>query len=362
MSDSLNTFVDSICKESHLRVENDFGDGFVRLKIDEAQRRQAEQDIRCSEDVLIELLRNSRDAHARVLFVALNKIGSVRRITIIDDGEGVPHKMHELIFEPRVTSKLDSSHIDKWGVHGRGMALYSIKTNTQEAYVATSEKGLGCAIVVQSDTEKLKEKADQSSFPNFDFESNNTVKIKGPKNLIRCACEFAIEHRNTLLVYVGSPVEIATTLYSFGISSVSKIDRIFQSDLSEIPLCKRLAFAPDEQSFAQIASDLGLPISSRTARRIMDGELKAQDSLIDIIQNHLIVKSTNKGSNATKKRTASKRGKIYLAEDDLREFKDGVSQSFSSLAKSYYLENDVDVKVQTKPDKIVVEIPLIQHE
>ena len=38
---SLTEFIDSVCGESHLRVEADLGDGFVRLRSSEAERRQA---------------------------------------------------------------------------------------------------------------------------------------------------------------------------------------------------------------------------------------------------------------------------------------------------------------------------------
>ena len=46
--------------------------------------------------------------------------------------------MQERIFDARVTSKLESMKMDRWGVHGRGMALFSIKQNTDEARVVTS--------------------------------------------------------------------------------------------------------------------------------------------------------------------------------------------------------------------------------
>ena len=62
--DTLSDFIDDVCGESRLRDEDDLGDGFVRLRSSEAERRQAAQDIRSSEDVVIELLRNARDAGA----------------------------------------------------------------------------------------------------------------------------------------------------------------------------------------------------------------------------------------------------------------------------------------------------------
>ena len=66
-SETLAAFLDSTPAGTRLRVEDDLGDGFVRLRVSEAERRQAKQDIRCVEDAVIEMLRNARDAHARTI-------------------------------------------------------------------------------------------------------------------------------------------------------------------------------------------------------------------------------------------------------------------------------------------------------
>ena len=137
--EALEAFIENVCGDSHLRVEADLGDGFVRLRSAEAERRQAAHDIRSTEDIVIEMLRNARDAHAKSIFLAVSREGQRRRLVMIDDGDGVPAAMHERIFEPRVTSKLDSMHMDKWGIHGRGMALYSIAVNAETARVVASD-------------------------------------------------------------------------------------------------------------------------------------------------------------------------------------------------------------------------------
>ena len=49
---SLAGFVASVNGEGHLRVEYDYGDGFVRLRTSEAERRQAAQDIRNTESIV----------------------------------------------------------------------------------------------------------------------------------------------------------------------------------------------------------------------------------------------------------------------------------------------------------------------
>lgn len=108
----LKDFVDKHAQTSHLRVEKDLGGGFFRLRASEAQRRQAQQDIRSIEDVIIEMLRNSRDAGAHNIYVATNTEESFRNLLVIDDGSGVPKGHHKVIFEPYVTSKLDTMTTD----------------------------------------------------------------------------------------------------------------------------------------------------------------------------------------------------------------------------------------------------------
>ena len=90
---SLEAFVKGVVGEDKLRVEEDLGHGFVRLKSSEAERRQAAQDIRCSEDVVIEMLRNARDAGARNIFLAVQRDDTARSLVIVDDGAGIPEAM-----------------------------------------------------------------------------------------------------------------------------------------------------------------------------------------------------------------------------------------------------------------------------
>ena len=54
MEDSnLLGFIEEVSGDQHLRVEEDYGQGFVRLRSAEAERRQAKHDIRCVEDIVI---------------------------------------------------------------------------------------------------------------------------------------------------------------------------------------------------------------------------------------------------------------------------------------------------------------------
>ena len=86
-TEGLADFINAISGEDRLAVEESFGDGFVRLRTAEAERRQAKHDIRSVEDIVIEMLRNARDAHAGTIFVATSKSDDLRSLTFIDDGD-----------------------------------------------------------------------------------------------------------------------------------------------------------------------------------------------------------------------------------------------------------------------------------
>ena len=135
----LISFIASMSGEGNLRVEENLGEGFVRLRVSEAERRQAKHDIQHVEDIVVEMLRNARDAGARNIYVATSKEEGVRTLLFIDDGDGVPEDMRERIFDARVTSKLESMKMDRlhpvpaWG-HRSGYqsilhVLLSVPTN-----------------------------------------------------------------------------------------------------------------------------------------------------------------------------------------------------------------------------------------
>lgn len=357
---SLADFVESVSGGSHLRVEHDFGDGFVRLHTSEAERRQAIQDIRSSENIVLELLRNSVDAHATLIFLAMSRDGDNRLITVVDNGDGIPESMHDHVFEPRVTSKLDTNHIDAWGMHGRGMALYSISVNADTARVAQSAPGLGCAMNVRTNVKKLPERSDQSSFPTFELSEGGSVNVRGPRNILRTACEFALETRDSCTVFVGSPVEVAATIYAYGVSTLSTIDRVFCKDTRELPLTKRLATAPDPDTFATLAGEMGLEVSERSARRIIDGEIDELDSMLDRITFSSSPK-TNPGNKGASRKAPIDGRSFRLQKSDAEQLSDSVSGAFSDIAERYYLEPDVEPSVRCSRDRILISIPIVKR-
>ncbi len=353
---SLHDFVKSVNGTSHLRIEHDFGDGFVRLQTSEAERRQAAQDIQCSENIVLELLRNSRDAHAKNIYVAMSRDGSKRHLTVIDDGDGIPKNMHGLVFEPRVTSKLDSSHMDAWGLHGRGMALYSISVNSEYAAVTASDVNRGTSIRVRTDVGVLPERTDQSSFPTFELTEKGKVNVRGPRNILRTACEFAIDSRSCCAIYIGSPAEVCATLYAYGTETLSTIERIFCDDIESLPLIKRLATCADPESLQQMAALMGLDMSTRTARRIIDGEVNELDPVLDRIS--IEPSAQGKASKKKKKPGIDNRG-LKLTPQDRQMLATSLGRSFEDIATKYYLDANVDPSVRVTRDKIIVTVPIV---
>lgn len=364
--ESLHDFVKEIVGEDSLRVEEDLGQGYVRIKSSEAERRQAIQDIRCSEDIVIEMLRNARDAGAKNIFLAFGREGRMRTIVIIDDGCGIPEGFHDRIFQPRVTSKLDSAKLDKWGIHGRGMALYSIASNADYSQVQKSEAGLGASIKVKTNTEALPERADQSTFPVFE-RTERGFSMRGPKNILRTAAEFAFEHRDSITVYCGTETEIIASLYEHGIQGLPASKRLFPDSEENVDLTLAVSLSQDELQLVERASELGIDISSRSARRILDGEISAAPSLMTRLETESFPGSGREESPSLADDDDDMRPIIGNASNrsprisraDLDDLEESLQEPFGALAERYYAEKGRP-QARQRGSKLIVEFELIE--
>ena len=370
-SEDLAQFVESVTGESHLRVEDDFGDGFVRLRSAEAERRQAKHDVRSVEDIVIEMLRNARDAHAHSIYLATGREGNTRRLVMLDDGDGVPDHMRERIFEARVTSKLDTVHMDTWGIHGRGMALYAIRENAKLARIQETMPAGGSSFLVETDATKLPEKTDQSTHPAFIRTAAGTVTVRGPRNIVRTATEFAYIDRTSVQVYMGSAIEIAATLWAFGRSVLSKSTLAFCNDPAQLPILKRISIAGTPEEFADIAASLGLQLSARSARRIMDGQIQPLQDLA----SQVVIRDENAKPQRAKKSAAPAHAtdqpddgllhvdprSLKIAPEDLAAFRAGVARAYADLAEAYYLDENVVPSVSVQKNGIRITIPVVME-
>jgi hypothetical protein len=351
--DSLLDFVSAVSGDQYVKVEETLGDGFVRLKISEAERRQAKHDIRSVEDVIVELLRNSRDAHARRIYVTNSREGDIRTLTVIDDGVGVPVAMHDRIFEPRVTSKLETMVMDRWGVHGRGMALFSVRSNVTSAVLAASDAHKGSSIVVVSDSTRLPEKADQSKWPTVerDPETGKLAVNTGPHNIVRRVVEFAVEHPD-LEVYLGTPTEVVASIVAHARGRLDARQLLFCDDPRDLPVWLRPAVAGDAAELVTLCAGIGLAISERTAHRVLGVELEPLDSVLESVA-------------PTPEPTDPKRPDIYrdrrglrIHPSDTREFQRRLEDAFDLVAERYYLHLSGEPKVTVGRDNITVRFPV----
>lgn len=347
-------FVSSMGGDRALRVEENLGEGYVRLRVAEAERRQAKHDIRCVEDAVIEMLRNSRDAGARHVYVATTREGAIRTTTMLDDGSGIPSHMHDRVFEARVTSKLESLKMDRWGVHGRGMALYSVRENSVSAQVMSSAPGKGSSLRVVTDSNSLPERADQSTWPQLGVDDEGTPScLRGPHNIIRACCEFALEERGACEVYLGSPAEIVATARARVAPSPDASELLFLDCLDQLPVLERLAVAADAAELLDVALSLGLEMSERTAHRIVSGQIRPLRSVA--------ARLTHRGDPSKRPREvdlARDRRSLRISREDAEEFSRAMERDFALLADRYYLSLSADPKVKVGRKRITVTFDL----
>ncbi len=361
--EELIAFISDVSGEDITRVEADLGEGFVRLNVAEAERRQAKHDIQSVEDAVIELARNARDAHARRIYFAISAEGGTRMLTIIDDGDGIPTHLHEQIFEARVTSKLESLSMDRWGVHGRGMALYSIKHHAKQARVVTSAPTKGTSIQVRFDMTSVKERADQSSLPYLERSEEDALEVKrGPHNIVRALVECMLE-RAGITIYLGSPSQIAATLLAHARIKHPSSTLLFTDDAAELIVTDRLAVAADASELSSIAQELGLMLSERTAQRIFCGEIKPlEDVLTQAKRASRIIKNearSQEEATAAQTRAAQAaalkdlRG-LRIAPEDRDELLRDMEQAFVQFAEKYYLSLMDCPRLRVQSDKITI--------
>ncbi len=357
-SNELISFITSMTGEKNLRVEENLGEGFVRLRVSEAERRQAKHDIQHVEDIVIEMLRNARDAGASAVYLAMTRTEDERRLLFIDNGCGVPSDMREAIFEARVTSKLESMRMDRWGVHGRGMALFSIKENCRTARVLDSAPGLGSIFEVVAATDTLPERADQSSWPQVSRDEEGAlVCTRGPHNIIRTVCEFALEELHGCDVYLGSPAEIASTLYANANHELDASRLLFIDDEKELPLVDRLGFASDAADFIRIAHDMGIDISERTAHRILSGVLEPLRSVAS-----RLLRERRAKPGPTKVDLERDRRGLKIARSDIEAFSRMLEKDFSYLSERYYLSLSSEPRVKVSGDQVTVTFTVSKEE
>ncbi|MFH1149883.1 MAG: ATP-binding protein [Actinomycetota bacterium] len=340
-------FVSRVTDAALLRIEEKLPHGFVRLKVAEAERRQAQHDIRSVEDIVSELVRNSRDAGASHVLVAFQKEKNrYRRVTVLDDGCGIPPDMHEVVFEPRVTSKSDDFEEDCFGVHGRGMALFSIRSRCQEARINWSVPGIGTSVSAVIDTEVVGERADQATMPALVDGDEGRVVGTGPHNVLRALLELSVDREGTAY-YVGSFAEILATARGLGRGGSPGI-------------WSELASPDDARLQAELCSrTFGLKVSERNAYRVLGGEIAP---VIDVHGMAGLDDPDGIGRPdgtarevAPRRRAASNRGRLLcISGEHLQRIGEDARQAADRVLEGYYLKSAGPPRVRRGKGKLTV--------
>ncbi len=364
-ADRLLDFVKDVASERSLRIEEELGYGYVRLRITEAERRQALQDIRSVEDVVRELFRNARDAGARRVYIAFQKEKDrYRHIAVIDDGCGIPPEIQDRIFDSRVTSKVEGVLNDPFGVHGRGMALFSMRATIDRVDLVYSEPECGAVLKAVVDTRRVPEKKDQSTYPRLVTENGGEPVLAGTRNVPRLLVEFALAGEGPA-IYLGSNAEVLATLLHHARNA-------WQTDNPDgpAPAFVGLAGVTDAKLLRDFAdSRLGLQVSERNCFRILEGEIPP---LADLAALPLKIQVKGAGEPPTEpERSTARHGKLQaqplakrLSERDLAGLAARIADAFNEVGRDYFMQalDASQVKIRRKRDRITVTLPLASDD
>jgi len=377
----LKKFLSELNIKDSLNIEEDLGDGYVRLKISEAERRQALQDISCVEDIILELLRNSRDAGSKNIFIGTKKIEDRRRkIYFIDDGCGIPPNLQDLIFQSRVTSKLENGIKDPYGFHGRGMALFSIKLNVDEIKIAFSERLKGAAFYIDVDLLKIPEKKDQSVTPQIIKTDEGLNIIGGVNNIIKTIIEFQLQNKNINFFY-GSPTQVLATMRGIvkrgkNCNNYPKFDNwdklisfVHDNDVkvTEIPILT------DNYNLMEIISRniFNMNISQRGIQRIIYNEIKELEPLRITMDSNFKEQIRVNYHDEDKLENKSEKKLILYDESKLASrFKDeeirciinAVENVIKELGNKYFITTSKNIECRKVNNIIKLSIELKQKE
>jgi len=221
--------------------------------------------------------------------------------------------------------------MDRWGVHGRGMALFSVRSNATIARVASSDMHKGTAVQVLSDCRELSERSDQSTWSDVGpDETGRLVVLRGPHNIIRQVLEFSVENP-AIDLYIGSPVEIVATLVAVARDALDSSALLF-ADMDRLPVWQRPAAASDAGELVDAASELGLAISERTAHRVLAGEIPVLRRALDVATAKVDTSAPALPPDIYRDRRGLK-----IHPTDLADFSRELQEAFQIVAERYYV-------------------------
>ena len=300
----------------------DLGNGFARLLGVEGLRRSPVK-LRSVEDALFELLRNSRDANAKNIYVASSlKSRRYRALTVIDDGQGIPETHKHLVFEPGVTTRhLDLGQNEDDFLHGAGLSLYHIRNAALYAQVLSASSPTAVKVVF-----------DTLSFPERSLQSGSRPS---KTNLLATLARFADQAASPEAprLYHAPPARILARLLK---------DRIIQHESNQ-----------GTGLFRKTARELGLEVSLRTVQRVISGEILAASEVVGGAHRDEGAATTGRAI----RRNGSGGPILSLGAEDLADITDVLRRA----ARSSYLELAA-LDVEKRPGELVFRARIYEPE
>ncbi len=308
----------------------DLGAGFARLSGVEGFRRSPGR-LRSVEDALFELLRNSRDAGARNVYVASSlSARRYRQLTVIDDGRGIPETHKHLVFEPGVTTRHlnpvpEAPTQDLSRSHGAGLSLYYVKNAALSAEVLSASSPT--AIKVVFDTRFLPEKHLQSNA--------RPSKTNLPATLTRFLAEAA---PNPPRLFHASPSRVLSRLI---------LHRIIQRSQGNDGEARRVW---------ETALGLGLEVSLRTVHRVLAGRISAADEvgMSSVYDNG---RGEAGGSGPSAGREGAQGPILSLGVEDLDEIRAVLARAAGAI----FLEL-ADLDAEARPGEVILRAHVYERE
>jgi hypothetical protein len=229
------------------------------------------------------------------------------------------------------------------------MALFSIRSNAKTAVICATDVHKGAALLVETDTTKLAERSDQSTWPAVERDEHGDLKVvRGPHNIVRRLVEFAVEHPGIEL-YVGTPTEIVATLWSAARRELDPSELLFCDDLSKLPVWQRCGASQDAGELVDVATEIGLPVSERTAHRVLGGEIAEVRQVLEMVRGQERTPTHTAGPDIYKDRRGLK-----IHHTDLAAFRGELEKAFDMIAERYYLHLRAEPKITVGKDDIRV--------
>jgi beta-phosphoglucomutase-like phosphatase (HAD superfamily) len=207
-------------------------------------------------------------------------------------------------------------------------------------------------VIVVADTAELTERADQSTWPTVEPDETGAPHVaRGPHNIVRRLVEFACEHPE-LELYIGTPTEILATLVALGRNELDVGDLMFCENLDRLVVWQRPAACADAAELGDVASAIGIPVSERTAHRVLAGELAPLEPVMAQLA------SDDEPEAKPAPDIYRDRRSLRIHHGDLAAFRQELQKAFDILAERYYLNLKGEPKVTVGRDSISVRFPV----